>query len=614
MTGGTDAKGTGLVGGERAVLLVLAAVAVVALLHRASGGLVLASTPATCALFAGALAVLGAVAWRTPRLGERTRPDPVVIGLAGLAALLAAATYQGGEVGIGGDYRMHRMYAYQLLNGYAFSHEPYRGVAGHYPPLVHALLAVVARTTGLTVHYAMALVSIVVSAGVALEAARIARLAGLSRAGARTLAALLVGWGGAWWVELREFQLFLPAVQLSLPFLSRNLALLLVLIGLGLVLRFDAARCGVPGARVGRGDALAGVLVVGLLGLTRPWEFGFGVLAWAALAIVYRSRGFAGCLALAIGIASPYWLPLVADWLALGIHAEREVTRREDFPVSPTTWLPLAPFVLAASFSMRAMPRAVRAAAAALGLALLVPLLVAATARLGVGTALGLEGGLVKLERVGQLAALALYVVAAFGVARLAARSGAGRLVGGVVAAVVAIGGVTTLRANAILLDGGPTLPSARWTRPPRYVFDLAGSPFYLRHLLEDPKAVVLAPSALGHLTASRNGVDVGWSHRAAPIWATATAGALSSQEREREVDRFYAGLARGVVDGEVLRRFGARYFVASSPAAAALPEIESLGSIGSFAGRDWYVLEWSAAPSSPSSAPSALASPSAAP
>ena len=30
---------------------------------------------------------------------------------------------------------------------------------------------------------------------------------------------------------------------------------------------------------------------------------------------------------------------------------------------------------------------------------------------------------------------------------------------------------------------------------------------------------MVLAPSPLGHLTASRNGVEVAYSHRAAPIW-----------------------------------------------------------------------------------------------
>ena len=583
-----DPVGDRLPGRTAVALSVLGAASIVALLHRWSGGAVLASRPLTVALFAAPLALV-AVGWlgsfRRGDRGSSAAWDGCAAALAGLAGLLVLSTYWGGEVDIGGDYRMHRMYAYQLLNGFAESHEPYRGVPGHYPPLVHTLLAIGVQTTGLTVHYSMLLLSIVVSAGVAVSAFRVALGVGLSRLSARFFAALLVAWGGAWAFELREFQLYLPAVQLGLPFLSRNLALLLVLLVLELALRARAR-----GAVLWL-EAVALGAFVGLLGLTRPFEFGlaFGGLALAAL--LRRSAPLLGGLGVAAGLSALYWLPLALNWLELGIHATREVARAEDLPTSPFALLPLAPLMGLALCEWRAMPGPVRAGAVAVAGALAIPLTGALAQSSGVAAWFELEGGVLKLERIGQLLAIAVYGVAAFGLERAALRTHHGAIAAAAVA-LIALGTATTLRVNGTFLDGEVRVPSPRWGTAPRYWRDLAGSPFYLRHLLEDRRGVVVAPAPLGHLTASRNGVEVVWSHQAAPIWATTATGAASSEARRRTVDAFYAALGRGVVDATPLRAFDAKYFVATTSAAAALPEVTHLGPIGEFSGQTWHLLQ----------------------
>ncbi|MEO2236667.1 MAG: hypothetical protein ABGW95_00245, partial [Candidatus Poseidoniia archaeon] len=463
----------------------------------------LASRPTTLLLFAAALMACFVLAQRVRPRAARLRPpaDPVAvgfaIGLAAAAGLLVLATYWGSEVGIGGDYRMHRMYAYQLLNGFSETHEPYRGVRGHYPPLVHTLIAVGVQLTGLTVHYAMLGLSVAVSIGVALGALRVAALAGLSPLAARFFAGLLVAWGGAWAFELREFQLFLPAVQLALPFVSRNLALLLLLLGGELALAASRQ------PRASGPLVVAAGGVVGLLGLTRPWEFALALLLLGAFGVVRRSRAAVGALVIAAVVSAVYWLPLALSWLELGIHASREIDRVVDLPTSPTLYLPLAPLLVLAAIDWRAMPLALRGCAAGLLALSLLPLAGVLADVSGIGERLGLQGGLLKLERLGHVVALCVFGLAAFGIDRAAARFGP-RRVAALAVAVLLLGAATTLRVNGYFLDGEIRFPSPRWTRSAQYVRDLAGSSFYLRHLLDARRAVVVAPARLGHLTASR--------------------------------------------------------------------------------------------------------------
>jgi hypothetical protein len=574
-----------------ATLSILASTALVGWLHRLADGAVLASRPLTLALFGAALVSCLVLARSAGAGRERSRPpiDPVGLALGAVACLGVLATYWGNEVDIGGDYRMHRMYAYQLLNGFPEPHEPYRGVAGHYPFAVHALLAVGVRLSGLTVHYAMLVVSAAVSLGVALTACRVAALAGLRANGARFFAGLLVAWGGAWAFELREFQLYLPAVQLAMPFLARNLALLLLLLGLELVLEAES----------GEGDArsrrLAAGVVAGLLGLTRPWEFGLSLAALTALAGWQRSRLYSAALAIALVVSAAYWLPLVSSWLELGIHAAREVGKASDLPTSATLYLPLAPRLVLACVEWRSMPWPIRGAAVGLVLLASVPLLGWLSEVTGVAAQLGLEGGLLKLERTGQQLALCVYALAAYGLDRAADRL-APRAVAVVALALLALGAATVLRVNGTFLDGRAAFPSPRWSQPPHYVRDLAGSAFYLRHLLDDARIVVLAPARYGHMTASRNGVEVVWSHQAVPIWARGTTGEQNAEERRQALDGFYEQLRRGRVDGGLLSELGARHFVWTAATPAALPEVRHLGPIGEFEGTTWHLLRVDAA------------------
>ena len=568
------------------ILGILVSTAVVGLLHRWTDGAVLASRPITLVLFGTALLGSLAVALRTRPwdAAEPRKTDWVAVGIAFAAGLLVIATYWGNEIGIGGDYRMHRMYAYQLRNGFAETHEPYRGVRGHYPLLVHTLIGVCVRVSGLTVHYAMLVVSIAVSMGVALTAFRVAVLAGSSPLAGRFFAGLVVAWGGAWAFELREFQLYLPAVQLALPFLSRNLALLLLLLAVELALiaaRGTAARWPL---------VVAAGVVAGLLGLTRPWEFVLVLMALLVLAATRRSRDCVAALAIAAALCAAYWLPLAASWLELGIDATREVDRAVDLPTSPTLFLPLAPLIALAALDWRRMPRAIRGCIAGLAVLALFPIASLLVDASGIGERVGLRGGLLKLERLGQVLALCVFGLAAFGLDRASDRFGR-RSAAVVATAILLLGAATTLRVNGYFLDGEVLFPSPRWTHSPRYVHDMEGSSFYLRHLLDDPRAVVLVPARFGHLTASRNGVEVVWSHQAAPIWALATSGEHSDETRRREVDAFYEQLQRGVVDAGRLREFDAQYFVWTARTPEMLPTVSHRGEIGELVGETWHLM-----------------------
>jgi hypothetical protein len=113
-------------------------------------------------------------------------------------------------------------------------------------------------------------------------------------------------------------------------------------------------------------------------------------------------------------------------------------------------------------------------------------------------------------------------------------------------------------------------------------VFGLEGARLYLRHLVDDPREVVMAPVGLGGLIARANGVDVVYSRSAVPIWRTHPAGAISQAQRREFTETFYAGLGQGRIEGSVLRAVDARWFVAPVPIASDhVEEVATLGKLG---------------------------------
>lgn len=570
----------------------VSAAAVVGILHRLSDGAILSSRSATLVSFALALAPLAWIAWHTTaRSPAARRPDRIWLLFAFGACLLTLATYWGREISTPGDYNTHRMYTYQLLNGYAEGHEPYRDMPGHYPFLVHAILATLVHATGLTVHYAMLLLALATQAGIARFAVLAGRGAGLQRRGAAFFAGLLLLYGGFWVVEMREFMLFAPAVQLAMPFFARNFSLLLVLMAASLA--FDAR----DGRMKERSAWLAGGLLVGLLGLTRPFEFGLAALLLFGGVVRRRSREGIAALVLAGGIAAFFYVPLVLYWLELGIGATKELARPADFPTSPFLYLPLVPFILAGALRFRQAPMPIRACwSAMVGLAGLATIAVLGDA-LGLAERFALAGGLGKLERVGQLVALLVFAVSAYGF-DAARRGGRGLWVAAVACVLLGTGFVTVLRTTSLWLYNRTALPPSpeataqkkRWTRPPEYVFDLAGSPLYLRHLLENPLAIVMAPPAFSHNIARRNGVDVVYAARRAPIWRDTAAWDVPDRTRKGQSSAFYRAVGQGRVAFGILENFNATYFLAPAGKLEGVEGIEELGELGLYRKHEWVL------------------------
>jgi hypothetical protein len=398
---------------------------------------------------------------------------------------------------------------------------------------------------------------------------------GLGRTGSCFFAGLVVVYGGFWLVGQDDFFLYLPAVQLSMPFVSRNLALLLLLLAIWLA---QAVARGDVGERDG---ALGIGVLVGLLGLTRPWEFGACGLVLLAWALRSRSRIWGGAVAIAGGLAACYFAPLVLAWWELGIHALREVARPVYLPTSPFLYLPLGVFVVLSLLRSREAPRAVLGCWLGLTVIGVAAGVGALAAAIGGGGALGLEGGLLKLDRVGQLLALPLFGIAAHGLETLR-----GRLAPPVAAAFLLVGFASSVRVTTTWLDGEPSLWSLRWRQPPSWVFGMEGSRLYLRHLLDDPRAVVMAPVQLGDLIARANGVDVVYSRTAVPIWRERPAGAISQGRRRELAEAFYAELARGRIAAGLLREAGARWFVAAGEIRS--EAVEEVSSLGSLRGAHW--------------------------
>lgn len=562
---------------DRAVAVALAlllAVGLLALLHRASGGLVFASRPLTVAGFASLLAAIAyAGRGRWPR--SRSPRGRSWIAIAAGGVLLVLATWWGDPGGLPGDYTQHRMYTYQLLNGFAAPHVPYAGVPSHYTFLQSAAIATLMQLTGLSFYYAALGFACVVSATVACLAHAVASRGGLGQIGSFFFAGLLVWYGGCWFVGQDDFFLYLPAVQLSMPFVSRNLALLLVLMLIAL-----AQAIGRREIDESAGVIAAGVLV-GLLGLTRPWEFGASLLLLLGWAVHRRSRVAWVGVAIALALAAGYFAPLLAAWWQLGIHATREVERAALLPTSPFLYAPLGLFVALSAVHWRAAPAAIRGCWLALAVIAVTAGLGAVAAALGGGGVLALEAGLVKLDRVGQLIALPLFAVAAHGLETLR-----GRARPALAAGFLLIGFASSVRVTSTWLDGEPSWWSLRWSQPPSWVFGMEGSRLYLRHLLDDPRAVVMVPRQIGDLIARANGVDVVFSRTAVPIWRERPAGAISQAQRRALTDEFYAGLGRGRIDGALLSAVGARWFV--SPLAIVSDRVEEVATLGNLGGVLW--------------------------
>lgn len=568
----------------------LAAVGGLAVLHRLSGGAILSSRPLTL----GALALALAGVWAAGRGHWPSRDASSgwgwrIIALAGV--FLVWATWWGDPGGLAGDYTQHRMYTYQLLNGFAAPHVPYAGVPSHYTFLQSALIAVAMQCTGLSFHYAALAIAAAMSAAVAWLSVEVARRAGLTSVGALCFGGLVVVYGGAWFVGLDEFFLFLPGVQLAMPFLARNLALLIVLLVVWLA---QAAARG--DVRLGAASIGAGVLV-GLLGLTRPWEFAGGAVALLGWALYARSRAAWIGWGLALAIAWVYFGPLIAAWWELGIHATREVERPLFWPTSPFLYVPLLGFAVLALWRWREAPPWIRGCGGVLAAIALGTL-----ASMAVGAAVGaggleLEGGLFKIDRIGQWVALPLFALVAYGLEGL--RPPARSLVCGL---VLALGFVSTLRVTSTWQDGEPTAFPARWSQPPTWVFGLEGSRLYLRHWLDDPREVVMTPAPLGELIARANGVDVVYSRTAVPIWRDRPTGRWSQQERKALADAFYAALQEGRIDGALLHAAGARWFLA--PVAIDFDGVEEVAAVGRFGGVVWHLVRLRDVPTPGAAAP----------
>jgi len=292
--------------------------AVIALIHGLAGGRLLTSPLLTCAVFAvfWIIFTFRMWPWMRSRFPQSDYPADMRWIYIGIAGVLMTVSVWVGRAILRGDYDYHMQYTLQLLNGSVSGHSSYKGEVGFYPPLSHTLIALTTHFTRLSVHHAYLLLSALVALLIPHFSYRLAKQIGFSPGPGIFFTCLISLYGGFGRIVWRMFHLYLPAAQISMPFISRNLSFLIFL--MFLILCYNAFRAG----RFSRAQSIHTGVLIGLLGLTHPQGLITAVLFLLVLYItLFRKRlfkrehilqiiipVFTGCL-----ITSLYFIPTVLN-------------------------------------------------------------------------------------------------------------------------------------------------------------------------------------------------------------------------------------------------------------------------------------------------------------
>ncbi|HEC92383.1 MAG TPA: hypothetical protein ENI51_05230 [Candidatus Atribacteria bacterium] len=315
--------------------------------HRFSSGIVFSSRCLTFLVFFIFLAVFSLEIWPWMGLGSDIPKNiswkrPLLISI--LAVFLSLTVWMGAGT-FDGDYLVHKQFSLQLLNGNSQTHFFYKNTPTYYPYLAHALLAILTNITGLKVHYSYLFISLALSFSIPLLTYRLAIQLGFAPNLSLFFSALISLYGGFLKVIRRMFHLYLPAIQISMPFISRNLCFFIFI--LFLILCFRLYRLKEPDWKI---SINIGILI-GLMALSHPQGFLMSLLFLAISCLIkfklqYFSKSiflhFITSLFIAFVIASFYYLPVFINMLQYGGATPVEKAK-EVFPNMIWLYGPLIP-------------------------------------------------------------------------------------------------------------------------------------------------------------------------------------------------------------------------------------------------------------------------------
>ena len=542
------------------ILRLLVSTAIVAAVHRFSGGYVLSSTAFSLGLFGVALVILMLIRWPSYGVGAIVRPDSWWVWIAGISLILLGSVYYQREL-IAGDANGQAMYVLQLLNGHAEAHEFYRGAPGFYPTLVHTVIALTMNATGISVYAASVALTGVLMMLITYFLATLARLLRLSGLSAVFLIALTMLYGGFFTFEHRSEvpYVYLPAIQLKMiSFMPRNLGLFLfVMFAVRLVSVWKEKKWK-------HSDVAILGLVVGLMGLTHPTSFMVSVLLLLLTGIrclwsMHKKtcvENVIAALLIALLISLFYFYPMWMYAQEFGGIVNR--TGYDIIPMSLVLYGPLP--LLAICAIMRISHTRTR-----LGIIVVLALIASVWMFLvfsNTPIASLKEIFPIRPHRFGIYLSLGIFFLSALGILAIEYRNKWVAI--GVVLIMLAAGVLADIRYTKYLSERrvGSNLERVIEMQEGKLPLRPGGLERVRQKLSNPGTAVVLCPPKLCYLLAYRNGVDVPYVGRPNNKWRHFFEKTIDQDHRLKLVNQFYSRLESGTVDEEVLKIFHSTAFV----------------------------------------------------
>ena len=307
------------------IIIFLLAVVVIYQIHRWTNGLILSSSLFTFIIFFSLLAMFSFRAWPWMRLKVKGAKDYRWLLISILTTLLIISLWVGREL-ISGDYNSFIRFALQLLNGFTEGHNFYKGAPGYYTFVPYTALAIFSNIIGWSVHYSFIAISILISFFIPLASYRLAQQLGFSSRDSFFFAGLVALYGGFGPIPQRMFSTiycYLPAIQISMPFISRNMNFLLFLLFLSLWFKMYQTKEYSYNISINLG------ILTGIAGLTHPQSFILIMLflsIWLVINIWKKELIRYPLISMFIGtgFASFYYIPLILTTLNYGglVHTD----------------------------------------------------------------------------------------------------------------------------------------------------------------------------------------------------------------------------------------------------------------------------------------------------
>jgi hypothetical protein len=554
-------------------------------LHRLTNGGIITSRLLTAVTLLFFLSVfsLRAFPWMKIKTERLKNNDWIIISV--LSSLLVVWVWAGRPI-FGGDYLVHHQYVMQLKNGFKYAHDFYNGYPGYYPPLSHSLIAVLSNVSGLSVHHSFLILTLAIAVMTPYVSYHISQQAGFSRMTSFLFAALISVYGGFGLVRWNMSHLYLPAIQLTMPFVSRNAGFLIFLVYLlfwSRIFNHDARSGGLYGA--------AGILA-GMLAITHPQPF---IIALLLLVFIFfeeirkreNVRYILFSLSLCMIIASLFYIPLLMNlfhWKAMRSGLEKFVI----YPTEPLIYGPVAVLAAFSLFNSSAKGRKWISLCFIYVTAMLFVLALTAVFD-------GFEGmfRVFRFHKFGAISFVFLTFLASYGFESAFFRRKKIMSVL-IVAAFLAVG----LYSNMSYINlwyKGKIRTVVKILSGKRALFPDGKADSYedLRLRIADTRKTVFVPASPAGLSkriAFYLGLDVPYVDKGLKLaYRDFLSKTISQDKRRRLVDDFYVDLQRGVLRYDTLKIFNSDMFFAKQRDLDEKHGVNSIGSI-KFGEDSWYL------------------------